>query len=247
VGHRVQAAYFTQHGAGLRDDRTVVETVLAASDLTPTQARTLLGGFLFPGEAAETPVERLSGGERRRLELVALIARGGNLLVLDEPTNHLDTESREALESALEAFDGTVLLVSHDRALIDAVATHTLAIEDGRAVLRAGGYGDLLRARQEAEAAPAPQPATAPRRPRRRRRMSGAAPPRSPNGEVRRLEGEIARVEAGIAEVEAALADPAVLADREAVAARGEAHRALQEELSWLMREWERAAEAAAR
>jgi ATP-binding cassette subfamily F protein 3 len=243
VGHRVEAAYFTQHGAGLRDDRTVVETVLAAGDLTPTQARTLLGGFLFPGEAAEAPVERLSGGERRRLEMVALIARGGNQLVLDEPTNHLDTESREALESALEAFDGTVMLVSHDRALIDAVATHTLAIEDGRAVLRAGGYGDLVRAREEAEVIPTPEPT--PRRPRKRRRMSDAAPSRSPNGEVRRLEGEIARVEAGIAEVEAALADPDVLADREAVAARGEEHRALQEELAWLMREWERAAEAA--
>jgi ATP-binding cassette subfamily F protein 3 len=240
IGHRVEAAYFSQHGAGLRDDRTVVETVLAGSDLTPTRARTLLGGFLFSGAEADARVDRLSGGERRRLELVALIARGGNLLVLDEPTNHLDTESREALESALEAFDGTVVIVSHDRALIDAVATHTLALEDGRAVLRAGGYGDLVRAREEA-AAPPPAPARRQRRPR-----GTAAPRRSPNGEVRRLEGEIARVEAGIAEVEAALADPAVLADREAVAARGEEHRGLQEELAWLMREWERAAEAAA-
>ncbi len=237
VGHRVEVAYFSQHGAGLRDDRSVLETVLAAGDLTQTQARTLLGGFLFSGEAADAPVERLSGGERRRLELVALIARGGNLLALDEPTNHLDTESREALESALEAFDGTVMLVSHDRALIDAVATHTLAIEDGRAVLRAGGYGDLVRAREEAQP-PRPPERARPRRP--------ARPRRSTNGEVRRLEGEIARVEAGIAEVEAALADPAVLADREAVAARGEEHRGLQEELAWLMREWERAAEAAA-
>jgi ATP-binding cassette, subfamily F, member 3 len=226
-----------------------VETVLAASDLTQTQARTLLGGFLFSGEAAEAPVERLSGGERRRLELVALIARGGNLLVLDEPTNHLDTESREALETALGAFDGTVVMVSHDRALIDAVATHTLSIEAGRAVLRAGGYADLRRAREAAEASPSPAPGPAPaRRPRRRRRLSEAAPQprRSPAREVSRLEGEIARVEAGISEIEASLADPSVLADREAVAARGEEHRTLQEELAWLMREWERAAETAA-
>ncbi len=247
VGHRVEVAYFSQQGAGLRGDRSVVETVLAAGDLTQTQARTLLGGFLFSGEAAEAPVERLSGGERRRLELVALIARGGNFLVLDEPTNHLDTESREALETALGAFDGTVVLVSHDRALIDAVATHTLSIEDGRSVLRAGGYADLVRAREAAQAPPAPAPDPAPtRRPRRRRRLSepAAEPRRSPAREVRRLEGEIARVEAGIAEVEAALADPAVLADREAVATRGEEHRTLQQELAWLMREWERAAEA---
>ncbi len=230
VGHRVEAAYFSQHGRGLRDDRTVVETVLATSDLTPTQARTLLGGFLFSGDAAEARVERLSGGERRRLELVALIARGGNLLVLDEPTNHLDTESREALESALEAFDGTVLIVSHDRALIDAVATHTLALEDGRAVLRAGGYArPAARPRGGRGRAGAP-PAPPPRRPRRRRRCREATAP-APAAEVRRLEGEIARVEAGIAASRRALVDPAVLADREAVAARGEEHRALQEEL----------------
>ncbi len=196
-------------------------------------------------------VDRLSGGERRRLSLVSLIAKGGNLLVLDEPTNHLDTESREALEEALDAFDGTVVLVSHDRALIDTVATHTLALEQGAAVMRAGGYGDLVRVRAEAEAAAQAPPPAQPRRreqpPRERqpapRRAERRRPPRK--GEVRRLEGEIARVEAGIAEVEAALADPAVLADRDAVAARGEEHRGLQEELAWLMREWERAAEAA--
>ena len=249
MGHRVVPAYFSQQGEELDDRRTVVETVLAESDLTSAQARTLLGGFLFAGPAADTRVERLSGGERRRLSLVALIARGGNLLVLDEPTNHLDTESREALEAALEAFDGTVLMVSHDRALIDAVATHTLALEEGRAVLRFGGYADLLRARAEAEEAAA----TPPPPPRQQTRSGGRRtaaparerrPARKPDArEVRRLEGEITRVESSIAEVEAALADPATMADREAVALRGEEHRTLQEELAWLMREWERVAE----
>jgi ATP-binding cassette, subfamily F, member 3 len=250
MGHRVVPAYFSQQDGELDDRRTVVETVLAASDLTQTQARTLLGGFLFSGDAADARVERLSGGERRRLSLVALIARGGNLLVLDEPTNHLDTESREALEAALEAYDGTVLMVSHDRALIDAIATHTLALEDGRAVMRNGGWSDLLRMRAEAAAAPPAPPAPAPRRePRRRRRLSPSpdtARARRPGDrrEVRRLEREIERVETSIASVEAALADPTVLGDREAVASRGEEHRGLQEELAWLMREWERAAEA---
>jgi ATP-binding cassette subfamily F protein 3 len=217
--------------------------VLAASDLTQGQARTLLGGFLFSSGEADAPVERLSGGERRRLELVALIARGGNLLVLDEPTNHLDTESREALGRP-EAFDGTVLIVSHDRALIDAVATHTLALEDGRAVLRHGGYGDLLRAR-----GPPRRPAAGPPRAARaapppaavRDRPGDAAPAR----EVRRLERRSRPRRGGIAAVEAALADQAVLADHGAVVARG-GHRALQQELAWLMREWERVAEAAA-
>jgi ATP-binding cassette subfamily F protein 3 len=180
IGHRVSPAYFSQHGEDLRDDRTVVETVLAGSDLTPTQARTLLGGFLFSGEAAEARVERLSGGERRRLSLV-----------LDEPTNHLDTESREALEEALDAFDGTILLVSHDRALIDTVATHTLAIEDGGVVMRTGGYADLVRVRAEAEAERPPAAAPPPRKQRRRRERptpTERAPERGKR-EVRRLEG----------------------------------------------------------
>jgi ATP-binding cassette, subfamily F, member 3 len=249
IGHRVVPAYFSQQGEELDGSRTVVETVLAESDLTATQARTLLGGFLFPGAAAENRVERLSGGERRRLSLVALIARGGNLLVLDEPTNYLDTESREALEDALGAFDGTVLMVSHDRALIDAIATHTLSLENGGAVLRFGGYADLLRARAEEEEAAAPPPAPPRAEPRRGGPRSGGASERRPQRakghqrEARRLEGEITRVESSIAEVEAALADPVTLADRDAVASRGEEHRSLQEELAWLLREWERAAE----
>ncbi|MEW6583126.1 MAG: ABC-F family ATP-binding cassette domain-containing protein, partial [Actinomycetota bacterium] len=142
VGHRVEVGYFSQHAAELPEDRTVLETVLAGgSPLTSTQARTLLGRFLFPGDDVDKRIEKLSGGERRRVSLVRMIARGGNLLVLDEPTNHLDIESREALEDAVEAFDGTVVMVSHDRALIDTVATHTLSLEDGGVAIRPGGYG----------------------------------------------------------------------------------------------------------
>jgi ATP-binding cassette subfamily F protein 3 len=255
VGHRVQAAYFSQHGEELREDRTVVETVLADSDLTSTQARTLLGGFLFSGEAADWRVERLSGGERRRLSLVALIARGGNLLVLDEPTNHLDTESCEALEAALDAYDGTVIIISHDRALLDAVCTHTLALEDGRGVLRPGGYGDLIAAREaEGVDGPAAQLAApaltgAAGKPNRQVQEKPAAgskrrPPQRLQREVDRIEGEIAAVEGRIAEVEALLSDPATLADRDALAEHGERHRSLQEELAWLMHRWEEASEA---
>ena len=85
----------------------------------------------------------LSGGERRRLALAVTVASGANFLVLDEPTNHLDLESREALEAALDAFPGTVLLVSHDRALLDAVAERTLAIEDGELRAYDGGWAEL--------------------------------------------------------------------------------------------------------
>ncbi len=96
----------------------------------------LLGRFLFSGwETHERPVTALSGGERRRLALALLVASGANFLVLDEPTNHLDLESREALEAALEAFPGTVLVVSHDRALLDVVPDRIVAVEDADAPL----------------------------------------------------------------------------------------------------------------
>src|SRR5260370_18673694 len=99
--------------------------------LSRPEAQNLLGKFLFSGwDEHEKAVAVLSGGERRRLALAVTVASGANFLVLDEPTNHLDLESREALEAALDAFPGTVLLVSHDRALLDAIAERTLAIED---------------------------------------------------------------------------------------------------------------------
>ena len=91
--------------------------------LTPNKARALLGRFMFSGEEVEKPMEGLSGGERRRLSLAILVASGANVLILDEPTNHLDIDAREALEDAISGFDGNVLLVSHDRALLDAVGT----------------------------------------------------------------------------------------------------------------------------
>src|SRR3954452_19644422 len=112
------------------------------------EAQSLLGRILFSGwDPHGTPVTSLSGGERRRLALAALVASGANFLVLDEPTNHLDLESREALEAALEAFPGTVLLVSHDRALLDAAAERTLAVEEGTIRSYDGGWADYVRAR----------------------------------------------------------------------------------------------------
>src|SRR6185369_3168520 len=104
------------------------------------------------GEEAEKPVSGLSGGERQRLSLAILVQSGANVLVLDEPTNHLDVESREALEDALGQFPGSVLLVSHDRALLDAVGTRTIAVEDGTLHSYDGGWADYLRMREERRA-----------------------------------------------------------------------------------------------
>ena len=121
---------------------------MGATGLQRPQAQTLLGRFLFSGwDEHEKPVVALSGGERRRLALALVVASGANFLLLDEPTNHLDLESREALEAALEAFPGTVLLVSHDRAVLDAVAERIVAVENGTLRSYPGGWADYARIR----------------------------------------------------------------------------------------------------
>ncbi len=162
TGHNVTIGYLSQHaeelGAGGVPGQTVVEAAQRATGLTPNKARALVGRFLFSGENAEKPLDGLSGGERRRLSL-AILMNGTpsppNVLILDEPTNHLDIESREALEDALRSFDGALLLVSHDRALLDAVGTRTVAIEDRSLRSFLGGWPEYVRVREERESAPA--------------------------------------------------------------------------------------------
>ena len=139
--------------AGWVRARTVAEAAAVHTGLTPQKARALLGRFLFSGEEAEKPLDGLSGGERRRLSLAILVASGANVLILDEPTNHLDIESREALEDALLSFEGALLLVSHDRALLEAVGTRTVAVLDGTLRSYDGGWQEYVRAREERRAA----------------------------------------------------------------------------------------------
>ena len=165
TGHNVKIGHLSQHaedlgrgvgGDGFRANK-VIEACAVHTGLTPNKARALLGRFLFSGEDAEKPLEGLSGGERRRLSLAILVASGANVLILDEPTNHLDIESREALEDALLAFEGSLLLVSHDRALLEAVGTRTVAVDDGKLRSYEGGWQEYLRVREErrlAERAP---------------------------------------------------------------------------------------------
>src|SRR6187397_2464905 len=158
LGHGVVPGYFSQHALELPTTGSVLDAAAAATGLQRPQAQTLLGRFLFSGwETHERPVTALSGGERRRLALALVVASGANFLVLDEPTNHLDLESREALEAALEAFPGTVLLVSHDRAVLDAVAERIVAVEDGTLRSYPGGWADYVRIRAD-EDSPSPPP-----------------------------------------------------------------------------------------
>ncbi|HWI21506.1 MAG TPA: ABC-F family ATP-binding cassette domain-containing protein [Baekduia sp.] len=155
-GHNVQIGYLSQHDEeleGLGTARTVIEACVRRTGLKPGEARALLGRFLFSGDQAEKPLDGLSGGERKRLALAILVSSGANVLILDEPTNHLDLESREALEDALRAFPGTLLLVTHDRALLDAVGTRTIAVEHQLLRSYMGGWAEYSRVREERVAA----------------------------------------------------------------------------------------------
>jgi ATP-binding cassette subfamily F protein 3 len=235
LGHGVVPAYFSQHEVELDERGSVLDCAQRATGLPRPQAQALLGRFLFSGwEAHEKPVTALSGGERRRLALALVVASGANFLALDEPTNHLDLESREALEAALDAFPGTVLLVSHDRALLDAVAQRLLAIEDGTLRSFDGGWAEYARRLEQPAAAPAPAPAPARReRPKPRRE----APPRP--SELEQLEGRISRQEETVAELERRLADD--WSHVETLAA----HRQARDELQGLISRWEQLFEEA--
>ncbi len=131
LGHNTRVAYYSQQGRELNENDTCLQTVLPLVGQDEEQARKLLGRFQFGADEVEKRVEMLSGGERSRLRLLTLLVGDANLLLLDEPTNHLDMGSVEALADALEDYTGTILLVTHDRHLIDRVATRVLEIHDG--------------------------------------------------------------------------------------------------------------------
>ena len=156
LGTNVQPAYFDQMREALDPEKTVAETISPGSDWVELaggrkHVMSYLADFLFPPRRAQSPVRMLSGGERNRLLLARLFAKPANVLVLDEPTNDLDIESLELLEAALQDYEGTLLLVSHDRAFLDNVVTQTLAAEGGGSWKEyVGGYTDWVRQRPAA-------------------------------------------------------------------------------------------------
>jgi len=269
TGHNVKLGYLSQHADELAAGtaRTVLEATTHATSLTPGKARALLGRFLFTGEEAEKPLEGLSGGERRRLALAILVHSGANVLILDEPTNHLDLESREALEEALGAFEGSLLLVSHDRALLDAVGSRTVAIEDRALHSYVGGWPEYVRVRDERAAAsvgrpstatdgnqaasPAPKPAAktaakAAAKPGRAPRAGGPKPGAGNNkaqARVQRdLEREIEAAEVALRALENELADPGAWSDARRSAESTARHEAAKHEVESLYARWEKAA-----
>ncbi|MEK6228508.1 MAG: ABC-F family ATP-binding cassette domain-containing protein [Actinomycetota bacterium] len=243
-GHNVTVGYVSQHGEELSGGTgSVLDATQRATGLTPGKARALLGRFLFSGEDAEKPLDGLSEGELRRLSLAVLVQSDANMLVLDEPTNHLDLESREALEDALRSFPGSLLLVSHDRALLDAVGTRTIAVQDGSLRSYEGGWAEYVQAREEREAAAASQPA--PVAEKKAMKEQGS---RSANGgglsknalrAQRVLEREIEAAEAALRALEEELADPSAWADAERSAESSSRHASAKRQVEVLYARWE--------
>ena len=245
-GHNLQMGFLSQHEDFDSRAGTVLEACQRATGLKPNEARALLGRFLFSGEAAEKPLDGLSGGERKRLSLACLVAGGANVLVLDEPTNHLDLESREALEAALQAFPGSVLLVSHDRALLDAVGSRTVSVEDSTLRSYVGGWPEYVRVRAEREdderaarrAKPKPS-APVKRSESRPKPPSSQAAPKNRRKTAETLEARIVEAEAALAAVEAELADPAAWSSAERSARSSERHAAAKRAVELLYAEYE--------
>ena len=239
TGHNVKIGFLSQHAEELGSHgtaRTVLEATQRATGLTPALARALLGLFLFSGPEAEKQLDVLSGGERRRLSLAVLVAGGANVLVLDEPTNHLDVESREALERALKEFKGSLLLVSHDRALLDAVGTRTIALEDRSLRSYVGGWPEYVRVREERARVAAAKPEVEKRTRERPPRKRASA---SPEREQEHLERQIEEAEVALRALEDDLSDPAAWSTPEKAARRTAEHEQAKQKLEDLYRRWE--------
>ena len=250
IGNRVKIGYFSQSYERLDPNQTLLDNFLTEYGYTTEYTRSLLGGMLFHGDDVFKEIGTLSGGQKARLVLLKLVLDGANLLILDEPTNHLDIAAREAVEAALEAFDGTVLLVSHDRYFINEVASRIWEIDNQQVNDYKGNYSfyveeKVKRAALEATAdtgsksdnkvaAKESRPAKAKPEEKQRRYSE------------QELEKLLAKVELNIREQEAMLkllekqlADPANHEDLENSARLAEEYEKMKKEIDKLMLKWE--------
>jgi ATP-binding cassette subfamily F protein 3 len=243
TGHKVRLGYLSQHADTAAGEGSVLDAAVRETRLSGQNARRLLGGFLFSGADAEKKLSEISGGEQRRLSLAILVASGANVLILDEPTNHLDIESREALEDALIAYEGAIVLVSHDRALLEAVGSRTLVAEDGKLQSHPSGWAEYQRRRDEQVAATTD--AVKPSSPARGGKRRKADPARKAARKAARLEERIERAEAELKEVEEELADPMAWSTPGRSEQSSERHRAAKQAVADLYAQWEQAQETA--
>jgi ATP-binding cassette subfamily F protein 3 len=149
LGASLKIGYFAQAHDDLKSDHTVIDELLRHKSMAISAARSYLAGYLFRGDDVFKPISALSGGERGRLALAILALDGANFLLLDEPTNHLDLPAQEVLQELLQNFPGTILLVSHDRYLVDRLATQIWELRDGRLNVFMGSYRQFVLQRAE--------------------------------------------------------------------------------------------------
>ncbi len=215
VGHNAQIGYFAQNQAQLLDpELTVYDTIdrVATGDIR-TRIRDILGAFMFGGEASDKKVKVLSGGERSRLAMIKLLLEPVNFLILDEPTNHLDLRSKDVLKEAIAAFDGTVIVVSHDREFLDGLVSKVYAFGGGKVREHLGGIYDWLATQRQADitaagATPtrtATTKAMAPQQPERSTARLSYEEQKAAAKARRKLERTIADAEQTIAQTEAAI------------------------------------------
>jgi ATP-binding cassette subfamily F protein 3 len=213
VGHGVTVAYHKQEADDFDGEESVLDTFYDRAGMTVGEARSHLAKFLFTGEDVFKPISALSGGERSKLALALMVLSPANLLILDEPTNHLDVYSCDALTEALQSYKGTLLVVSHDRSLLDAATDTTLALTgNGKTELFEGAYS-AWRAEQE-ETVKTPPPVKS----KSTQPVSTPVPQSTSHGQskerqkavkrVATIEAEIAKIESQIAEIETALSAP---------------------------------------
>lgn len=258
IGNRVQIGYFSQSYERLDPKQTLLENFVMEYGFTEERTRSMLGGMLFHGDDVFKEIGTLSGGQKARLVLLKLVLDGANCLVLDEPTNHLDIMAREAVEAALTAFDGTVLVVSHDRYFINEVADRIWEIEDGQLKDYKGNYDFYLAEKQKAAAAAAEAMAASAQENVKQKTDNKVKlqPVKAADKKQRYSPEEAARllpkVELSIREQEAMMkllevqmADPANHEDPAYSAAMAAEHDAYEQKIAELMEKWELLMEAA--
>ena len=235
LGHNVKTGFQRQGTYDLPEHRSVVDAIIDVKNLSPEDARTYLGRFLFSGDDVYKTVSVLSGGERTRLALARLLLEEPNFLVLDEPTTHLDISSREALEQVLLQYEGALLFVSHDRALISLLATRLLIVEDGRMGLYSGTFEEWAKTRDESAVRVVV-------RPKKKGRSKGSPSlrntPVAPQPAPIDYEEIIADLEVRLARIESRLQGATQRQDVEAIAKLGKEYNRVQGELETTWEKW---------
>jgi ATP-binding cassette subfamily F protein 3 len=245
-GHNAKIGYLSQHAETAAGEGSVLDAAARETGLSGQKVRDLLGAFLFTGADVNKSLSDISGGEQRRLSLAILVASGANVLLLDEPTNHLDVESREALEDALLAFPGALILISHDRALLEAVGSRTLVCEGGMLENHLKGWAEYQRERDETA-----EQATEPKDRHQAPQSASAARGGSPGKErakaernVASLEKKIERAETALATLEDELSDPGQWSTPEKSAKATRRHDRARQKVADLYAMWEEAESA---